>query len=992
MMQMKKVVIVAILLLSTFAMESAVFPVAHPIPVRPTAADPAPGAANAWVDSVFRSLSPEERIAQLIFIRAYGKQDPGHIRQVEQLIKEQKVGGLVFFQGSPVQQAVLTNRYQNLSKVPLFISMDAEWGLGMRLDSVLSFPHQMMLGAINDSMMIYEVGKRIGAQCKRLGVQIDFAPVVDINNNPDNPVINDRSFGENKFRVARWGVQYMRGLQSEGVMAVAKHFPGHGDTDVDSHKALPVIHKPLDALRQLELFPFQQMINYGVPGIMVAHLEIPAIDSRAHRPMSISEKAVNGLLKKNMGFQGLVFTDALEMKGVSDYYGNGRAGVEALKAGNDILLLPADVDACIRRVQKAVATGELQMASINKRVKKVLMAKYHAGLADLQPIETAHLTEDLNQGVMALTRELDIRAITVLNNENHLLPLDKNDRDKIALLTVGGPLAPFVDRVKMHHPVQTFAFSFGQSMQAADQLAAKLKKNFDKVVIAVGDYHRYPAGRYGLSSAAIQLIEQLQDEKRTVVFAFGNPYAIKYFAHGPTTVAAYNDAETMQQTAADLLFGAFDPEGSLPVTVSREFPSGTGLQNLSYKKAYLPFQYPSQMNISDKLLKRVDSIAKDAIARKATPGCEILAMKDGKIFYHKAFGHFTYNKQDAVQKNTIYDLASVTKVCATTIACMRLYDQGKLSLDGTLGDYLPWLRGTDKAGLTIKDVMLHQAGFVPDFYYGSFLNEEKRADTTIFHQQRDARYTVHVARNLYMRADYLDTIKALIRDSKLDKTPDYVYSDIDFQLMGYIVEEITGLPLNEYIKRSVYDSIGMVSTGFKPRQRFALDRIAPTECEKNFRAQCLHGDVHDPRSAMTGGVAGHAGLFSDAYDLGVLLQMLVNRGVFAGKRYLKASTVELFTSYQSDISRRGIGWDKREKEVSESGDTYPSPYCSEATFGHYGYTGTAVWADPKYNFVYVFLSNRVNPRGGANTILQHLNVRSKVQDAFYVAMGVGRLK
>ncbi len=988
---MKKTFFVTGLFLLTLIMESAVqpaFTAKHPSPAYDPG-DPAPGKANAWVDSIFQTMSTSEKIAQLIFVRAYSNFDESHIAHVRSLIRDKKVGGLVFFQGAPVRQAVLTNEYQQLSETPLFISIDGEWGLGMRLDSVISFPHQMMLGAIKDSMLIYQVGKKIGAQCKRIGVQINFAPDVDVNNNPDNPVINDRSFGENKYRVARWGVQYMRGMQSMGVMAVAKHFPGHGDTDVDSHKALPVIHKTLEQLKALELFPFQQMINYGVQGVMVAHLDVPAIDNRSHRPMSLSKKAITGLLRHDMGFQGLIFTDALEMKAVSGYYKNGRAGVEALKAGNDILLLPADVDACISSIRAAIADGEISMSSLNKSVKKVLMAKYHAGLNDWQPIETAHLTEDLNSGVEALTRELDIQAITVLNNENHLLPLPENGKERTAILTVGGPLPAFSDRVNMHRDIPSFQFTTDESMEAADKLAKKLKADFDQLIIAVGNYHRYPSGRYGLSTPAIQLIQQLQEEKRTITIAFGNPYAIKYFTHGPTTIAAYNDAETMQQTAADLIFGAFDPKGSLPVTVSKEFPSETGLNRLSYKRAYLPFQYPADLGIDEKLLKRVDSIAKDAIAKGATPGCEILAMKNGKIFYHKAFGHFSYDGKQAVQQNTIYDLASVTKVCATTLACMRLYDQGKLSLDGTLGTYLPWLRGTDKAALTIKDVMLHQAGFVPDFYYGTFLTKDGKPDPSIFHHQRDARYSVHVARNLYMRNDYLDTIKALIRDSKLDPTPDYVYSDIDFQLMGYIVEEITGLPLGEYIKRTVYDSIGMVTTGFKPRKRFPLSRIAPTECEKNFRLQCLHGDVHDPRSAMTGGVAGHAGLFSDAYDLGVLLQMLLNNGLFDGRRYLDSATIALFTSYQSDISRRGVGWDKRAKDQTPFDYPYPSKYCSPQTFGHYGYTGTAVWADPKYNFVYVFLSNRVNPQGGSNTILQHLDVRSKVQDAFYVAMGVG---
>ncbi len=947
-----------------------------------------PGEANEWVDSVFNAMNTEEKIAQLIFIRAYSQGNQSRIQQVKRLIKDKKIGGITFFQGDPVSQAKLTNTYQKISKTPLFISIDAEWGLGMRLDHILHLPHQMMLGAIQDSSLIYEVGKTIGQQCKRIGVQINFAPDVDINNNPNNPVINDRSFGENKYKVASKGIQIMRGMQSTGVIAVAKHFPGHGDTEVDSHKALPVISKTIDQLKELELYPFQQMINHGVKGIMIAHLEIPAIDNRSHHPMSISKKAVTNLLQKEMGYNGLCFTDALEMKGVSDYYKDGYAALEALKAGNDILLLPSNVEASINVIKKAVEKGEISRTRLEHSVKKVLMAKYHAGLNHWKPVETTHLTRDLNAEIQALNKELDVRAITVLNNENHILPFMNKKKGKVAMVTVGGKLSTFTQQVNTHHKIPSFHFSGKETTGQADKLAQKLKQQYDKVIIAIGPYHRYPARKYGLSNSAIQLVQELQDETQTVAIALGNPYAIKYFTNGPATIAAYNASVTMQKTAADLIFGAFDPQGTLPVSVSPRFPSGIGLKNFTFKQAYLPFQYPQKLDIDDSLLLRVDSIAKDAIAKGATPGCEILAMKKGKIFYRKAFGYFTYDKKMPVKKNSIYDLASVTKVMATTIACMQLYDEGKLKLDGTLGDYLPWIKGSDKAKLKIKDIMLHQAGLKPDFYYGPFLQKNGKPKTEIFHHQRDQEYDIYVANDLYMRHDYLDSIKMLMRNSKLGRKHNYVYSDIDFQLMGYIVEEITGLPLNEYVKKTFYDPLGLATTGFKPRMSFPLSKIVPTQCEKGFRQQCLHGDVHDPRSAMTGQVAGHAGLFSDAYDLGVILQMLLNKGEFNGRRYLKANTVQLFTSYQSDISRRGIGWDKRAKDQSRFNYPYPSKYCSSEVFGHYGYTGTCVWVDPKYDFVYVFLSNRVNPKGGSNLKLEHLEVRSKVMDAFYKAMGV----
>lgn len=943
---------------------------------------------HRWVDSVFHKMTPEERIAQLIFVRAYSHDDPAEINQVKALITQKHVGGLVFFQGSPVQQAILTNEYQSLSTVPLFISMDGEWGLGMRLDSVLDFPRQLTMGAVQDSTLIYQVGQAIGDQCRRIGVQINFAPVVDINNNPNNPVINDRSFGENKYRVARWGIQYMKGLQSTGVLACAKHFPGHGDTNTDSHKALPVINKSMSQLENLEFYPFQQMVRAGVASVMVAHLEIPAIDKRAHRPTSLSRNAITNILRNKMGFTGLVFTDALEMKGVSDYFKNGLAGVEALKAGDDILLLPENVDDCIRQIRSAIARHTLSWTTINARVKKVLAAKYHSGLAHWEPVNTAHLTEDLNKATLPLIRELYTQAITVLNNENYVLPLRAKDTSRIALLGVGGHFPFLLERLRGLLSVDAFSFSAGENATDASSLARKLKQEYDKVIIAVGNYNRYPANKFGISGQEIQLVNQLQQEIPSVTIVFGNPYAIRYFSHGPTIIAAYEDDSVMQRIAGDLLYERFEPKGKLPVGVSPEFKFSDGLSSFEYKKAYLPYAAPKVVGVDSSRLYQVDSIARDGIARGAYPGCEVLAMRDGKIFYHKAFGTLDYDKKIPVTRNTIYDMASCTKICATTMACMRLFDEGKLKLNGTLGTYLPWLRGSDKAGLKIKDVMLHQAGFMPDFPYRDLmLTDGVHPNPTIFHSVRDSVYSVRVAENMYMNQSYEDTLEAEIRDGKLGRAHHYVYSDIDFQVMGYIVESITGLPLNEYVKRTFYDRIGMDASGFRPRERYPLDRIAPTECEKTFRLQCLHGDVHDPRSAMFGGVAGHAGFFSDAYDLAALMKMLLQGGKFDGIHYIKPATIKLFTSYQSDISRRGIGFDKPEKE-QDHGYPYPSRLASPETFGHSGYTGTCIWVDPKYDFAYIFLSNRVNPDGGVNLKLSHLEIRGKIQDAFYEAMGV----
>lgn len=949
-------------------------------------------AAQRWADSVFKTLSPQQRIGQLIFIRAHSNLGPEHVQEVKHLIDTYDVGGLVFFQGGPIRQAELTNTYQEMSKTPLFISMDAEWGLGMRLDSVLSFPRQLVLGAMPDSSLVYEMGQAIGRQYKRMGVQINFAPVVDINNNPDNPVINDRSFGENKYRVARWALQYVKGLQSTGVLACAKHFPGHGDTNVDSHEALPVISKSIPQLSALEWYPFRQMIRAHVASMMVAHLHIPSIDPRLHRPTSLSYNAISNILKHRLGFHGLVITDALEMKGVSDYFKNGTAAAEALRAGADILLLPESVPEAIQAIERDIRNKRISWSSINQRVHKVLMAKYQAGLASWHPIDTTELTEQLNQGILAFNEKVYRKAVTVLANENYLLPIHAKDPSRIAFVAVGDdPNASFVHAFRQSHPLDAYQFDAQENFAQAAQLADSLKAGYGKVIIGVGPYHRYPEQQFGLSDAEVSLVQQLQEEMPSITIAFGNPYAIKYFPNGPSLIAAYEADSLMQRTVADLIFERFDPQGTLPVSVSPMYRFGSGLKTFQYHKAYVPTVTPAELHIHADRLAEVDSIAEDGVAKGAYPGCVVLAMKNGKIFYQKAFGHLTYTDPAPLSTSTIYDMASVTKVCATTLACMRLYDEHKLDLNKTLGHYLPYLRGSDKAKLRIRDVMLHQAGFVAWIpFYRYTLTDSVHPSPAIYQPNRDTLFSVRVAEHLYMNHHYLDTMLQEIRDSKLGPPHTYVYSDNDFITMGQIVQQISGMTLDQYVKRHFYDPMGLVSTGFKPRERYPLKDIAPTECEKYFRLQCIHGDVHDPGSAMFGGVAGHAGLFSDAYDLGAIMQMLLNGGTLNGKRYLKASTIRYFTAYHSSISRRGYGFDKPEKDRIHEKEPYPCISSSAATFGHLGFTGTCVWADPKSHLVYVFLSNRVNPMGGENLKLADMDIRGKIMEAFYQAIGAAK--
>ncbi|MEI6947997.1 glycoside hydrolase family 3 N-terminal domain-containing protein [Paraflavisolibacter sp. H34] len=930
--------------------------------------------ADAWVDSVFQSLTPDEKIAQLMIIRAHSNLGADHVAQVSNLVKNYNVGALIFFQGGPVRQANLTNLYQSLAKTPLLVSIDGEYGLGMRLDSMIKFPYQLTLGALTDSTLVYDMGLAVGAQMKRLGIHINYAPTIDINNNPRNPVIGYRSFGEDKYKVARMGVAYMKGMQDAGIMACAKHFPGHGDTEVDSHLDLPVINKSLEQLDTLELYPFKRLIAAGVGSIMNAHLYIPAIDNTPNRATSLSEKNVTGLLKQKLGYKGLIMTDALEMKGVSKFFPAGEVAVQALVAGNDMLCLPDNVNQALEAVKKAVADGRLKAEDIDEKVKKVLYAKYQLGLNRQQVVDTAHLVDDLNADTRDIIAQVARNSFTVLRNSWNFFPFYKKEKVAYVGLGVSEPNT-FATRLLQDYDADMFLFSYRDADSSARSILQQIDSGgYSSVVIGVHDYSIRPANNYGISPAAIRLWEGLQ-KNRSVTFLFGNIYAARNFDSAKTLVAMHQDDTLTQNVAVGFISGEATAKGKAPVTVG-DFHYGTGLtmRNL----------HP----VTGSYWLGIDSIVYDAMRRKVFPGCVVLAAQNGRIKYHKAFGRYEFDTASLpVHLESIYDLASVTKTSATTLAVMKLYEQGKLDLDKTLGDYLPWTLNSDKAALKIRDILLHQAGLVATT---SFSRETVDKKTTAplakyYSTSLQPGYSVPVARDIYLRNDWNDSMLQRIVKSPLRPQGQYVYSDNDFILLGKIVESLSGLPLDKYMEKNFYGRIGLATTGFNPWLRFGTERVVPTQMETHFRHQMLRGYVHDEGAALFGGVAGHAGLFSDAFDLWLLYQMLLNGGQLNGIRYLKPETISYFTAYHSSISRRGLGFDKPEKDNAKRRSPYPSIFASPDTYGHTGFTGTCVWVDPQSKLVYIFLSNRVYNTKDDN-LLSELNIRGKIQDVIYKAL------
>lgn len=945
---------------------------------------------SVWVDSVFRSLTPEQRIAQLMIVRAWSYKDSVYDDSLTRIVANYNIGGICFFKGTPVHQVALTNRLQKAARTPLLVTTDAEWGLGMRMDSAFSFPRQMTLGAIADDSLIYLMGKTIARDCKRVGIHINFAPVADINNNPANPVIGFRSFGEERKAVARKAVLYMKGLQDGGVMATAKHFPGHGDTDSDSHLTLPIINHSVERMDSVELFPFKELIKEGVQGVMIGHLYVPCYDTSLNTATTLSSNVVSGLLKKDLGFRGFVITDALDMQGVTKYYAPGEIEVKALQAGNDILLLPKHIDKAISAIKSAIDSGLLSQTLIDQRCLHILQLKFQLGLAELQEPDIHNLVADLNPPSSELLRETIVKqSVTLVKNEINLIPLTGLERRKIAILSLGDTNKTQFQVIAGNYCAAD-CFNMPRRFTAgkADTLLSLLDK-YDFVIIGLHGVSS-SADSFGISLPVLKLLDTLTKRNRTILGVFGTPYSLNLLPGLPKTEAilvAYQDNSTTQQAAAELIFGGLPAIGKLPVTAS-VFPAGTGEQT---DRSRFSMALPEEVGIPRGALSCIDSIANMGIASRAYPGCQVLFAKNGRIFYSRAFGNARYEDTIPVTTDQIYDLASITKVAATTLAVMKLWDEQKLKLDDSLVKFLPELKGSNKASLTIRDILAHQAGLQPwiPFYLKTLRNGEP--DPSIFQPVMSDAFPVRVAEFMYIRKDYADTVYTTIINSPLRNEKGYKYSDLGFYLLRRVVENISHLPFEQYLDETFYKPMGLQTMAFNPRQRFDLQRLIPTEYDTTFRMQLLRGDVHDQGAALLGGISGHAGLFSNSRDLAVIFQMLLQGGEYGGKRYLSAQAVKEFTQRPPDHAgnRRGHGFDKPLFNYSIDG-----PACQGATpesYGHSGFTGTYVWADPGNQLLFVFLSNRIYP-DASNQKLTELNIRTSIHQAMYDLLGKYRVK
>lgn len=944
----------------------------------PTLFDLAPE-GNKWVDSVYNTLALEEKFGQLFMVAAYSNKDFAHYNAIDKLIQENKIGGLIFFQGGPVRQAKLTNRFQSKSKTPLFIGIDAEWGLGMRLDSTYRYPWNMTLGAIQDMNLLEKVGVQMGEQSKRLGLQFNFAPVLDINTNPKNPIIGFRSFGEDKFKVTERAIALMKGFQSQGVFSTGKHFPGHGDTETDSHKSLPTIHFSKERLSEVELYPYRKMFHDGLSSVMVAHLNVPSLEPRSNYPSSISYNVVTDILQKELGFKGLIFTDALNMKSVSNFKLPSEINFEAFMAGNDVLLFPADIPSTIEKFKLAYSANLFSEERLAFSVKKILKFKYKAGLNSYKPIVIDNLYTDLNSSKNdALQYELYENAVTVLKNTTAILPIKNLDKQKIAYVKIGDDSNDaFVSTLKKYAEVTVVEDA------NLDSLQVKLKP-FTTVIIG---YHKSDVAFKDddLKSNDLYKINFLAKNNNVILDVFAKPYSllpITNFDAIEGLVVSYQNNAIAQIVSAELIFGAIEAKGKLPVSIHTSFKVNDGFS--TEKLSRLGFSSPENVGMNAEILSKIDGIANKAINGKMTPGIQVLVARKGKVIYQKSFGYHTYDKTIKVQNSDIYDVASLTKIMATLPNVMVQYDHQKINLETTLGTMLPIFKNSNKATINFKDLLSHYAGLAAGIpFYKATMDKSSFPSEVYFRKISEEQFSKKMADSLFIRNDFCDTIMKMIVKSKIALKKEYKYSDLTFMILKDYLEKTTSKTLDVLIQENFYRSLGMNNSSFNPLEKFDKNRIPPTENDTYFRRQLLQGYVNDLSAALEGGVSGHAGVFSNAMDVAKIMQLYLQKGKYGDQQYFSEKTFDDFNTcyFCAAGNRRGVGFDK-----PQLGAEGPTCGCASMTsFGHTGYTGTMAWADPDAQIVYVFLSNRTFPIAGTNRLSKE-NIREDIQKVIYEAI------
>lgn len=936
------------------------------------------GKQREWVDSLYNEMSLKERVGQLFMVDIFSNKPKAESDKIKDLIQNNHIGGVIFSKGGPQQQAKLNNEFQELSRVPLLVGMDAEWGLAMRLDSTFSLPWNMTLGAVQSLELIEEAGASISRHAKRLGVHINFAPVIDINTNPENPIIGNRSFGEEKVNVTEKAVAFMKGMHKEGILSSAKHFPGHGDTNKDSHKTLPTVSFSRERIDSVELYPYYELIDEGVSSVMVAHLNVPGLETEADLPSSLSRTIVTDLLKEKLQFAGLIFTDALNMKGASNHTAPGDIDLAAFLAGNDILLISEDVPKASEKIIEAYNKGVITEERLAHSVRKILMAKYKAGLHNYTPVDTVSLEEDLiTIQDRVLYDELIENAVTVVKNDLGILPVKDLETRKIAYVHFGDDSGnAFLKQLRRYSTVDRIK---------ADDLSEMITKlkSYNLVIIGYHKSNASPWARYKFSKKDLAWIHEISRKNLTVLSIFTRPYALldlKSTSLMEGVVIGYQNSAKAQEKTAQVIFGAVEARGKLPVSVGPQFPVGTGFFTRPLNR--LSYGFPESVGMNSGVLSKIDSIIDVAISEEMTPGLQVMVARKGKVIFERNSGYHTYEKKIPVTDSSVYDLASLTKILATLPLIMQLEERNVVNFDSKLGELMPYFKGSNKENIRLQDMLLHYArlkSWLP-FYVPTIDRKTRKPSVKYYREKPVENFEIQVADEMFIRNDIRDSIMDIIRSSDLEKRVGYKYSDLPFYIMKYYLEDYHNTSLDYLTLNEFYAPLGANFTGYTPLEKFELDYIVPTEEDKLWRKQLVHGFVHDQGAAMQGGIGGHAGLFSNANDVTKIMQMYLNGGNYGGKRYLQEETLAKFNTcyYCENNVRRGVGFDK--PQLSRSGPTCGC--ASLSSFGHTGFTGTFAWADPEEEIVYVFLSNRTFPDVDNRKLIRE-NIREKIQQIIY---------
>ncbi len=936
--------------------------------------------ANIWADSMLSKLSNEEKIAQLFMVFAWANKDQKHIDYIKKLVEKEKIGGIMFSKGGPNQLAKLVNLYQSKAKVPLLISMDAEYGVNFRIDSTIQYPRQMTLGALKNDSLLYQFGKQMAKECKRLGIHVNFSPVADINNNPSNPVIGIRSFGEDKVNVANKSVMLMRGLQSENVLASGKHFPGHGDTETDSHYGLPLIKHSQMRLDTLELYSFKALIKENIGSMMIAHLNIPAYDTTTNRASSLSPYVVTELLKNQMQFSGLTFTDGLNMEGVSKYYKNGELEVLALIAGNDVLLCGDQIEVVKKAIFKAIKDNRLSWENINEHCKKVLITKYWCNVYKNSKVDFKNLNTDINSNEgKKLRDQLYLEASTLVSNKG-FFPIT-NLYEPIAMINYGEKeLWTYKQQIKEMGIKNYYHIQKSLLATQIPELNATIA-NAKRVIISLSNLYTAKTKNTTIDSLFIHYLDSISNYKDIAFVGFSNAYTLNLLEKIKNKKAIlwlYETTEAAQKAAVAVIKGDHIPTGHLPVSAGG-FVVNRPSENLNSN-------VKGTGSLKENYKFQIDSIIYKSIDRKIFPGCRLLVLQKGAVVYNQSYGFLSYDKKLAVNEQTIYDIASITKMAAAALTLMKLVEEKKIDLDEPIKTYLPALSGTNKGKLTFKNIFSHNAGL--QAWLAFWLKTKSKDSTQLFNPRyysiiKKENYEVEVADNLFLRNDYKDSVFQSIVDSKMLKKNKYVYSDLGYYLLHEILKQRFNIQIEKFVVDSFYIPMGLKTITYKPKQKIDTNLIAPTENDKDFRKQILKGYVHDPGAAMLGGIGCHAGLFSNAEDLAQIGQLLLNKGMYNGKKYLDSCSILQFNHRYYKDNRRAIIFDKPEADTTK--DSPVSKYVSDLSFGHTGFTGTMIWIDPAYDLVFVFLSNRVHPSAKDNLLAKY-NVRTEIQNIIYKSL------